>query len=236
MPVTIKEEWLVKIKAIIMDMDGTITQFNLDFMDARRRALEELDRLNLRSADMTEQLPLYRILRTFKESADPATYETLRMKIYGILEQMESKAAGEVMLLPGVLDTLERLRNSSLKIGLLTNNGRKGTELTLNRYDLKRFFDVVVTRDDCEDMKPAPDSVLKVLEALQVSPNEAILIGDGVMDILAARAAGVPSVAVSTGPFTGTRLIEAEPDFLLSSVNDLPMLIETLNADRTVSR
>jgi phosphoglycolate phosphatase-like HAD superfamily hydrolase len=56
------------------------------------------------------------------------------------------------------------------------------------------------------------------------------------MDILAARAAGVPSVAVSTGPFTGTRLIEAEPDFLLSSVNDLPMLIETLNADRTVSR
>ena len=220
----------MQIKAVVMDMDGTITRFNLDFMDARRRALEELNRLNLRSLEMTDQIPLYMILRTVKQNADPATYESLRVKVYDILEQMESKAASDVMLLPGVLETLQKLRNSSLKIGLLTNNGRKGTELTLKRCDLERFFDVVVTRDDCADMKPAPDSVLKVLHALQVSPNEAVLIGDGVMDIMAAKAAGVPSVAVSTGPFTGTRLIEAEPDFLLGSVNDLPTLIETLNA------
>jgi phosphoglycolate phosphatase-like HAD superfamily hydrolase len=71
---------------------------------------------------------------------------------------------------------------------------------------------------------------LKVLTALNVTPGEAILIGDGVMDIMAARAAGVPSVAVATGPFTSDHLLEAEPDYLLGSINDLPTLIDLLNA------
>jgi phosphoglycolate phosphatase-like HAD superfamily hydrolase len=79
-------------------------------------------------------------------------------------------------------------------------------------------------------MKPAPDPVLKVLDQMHASRDEAILIGDGVMDIKAAKAAEIPSVAVATGPFTGSRLLDAEPDYLLSSINDLPTLIGTLNA------
>jgi len=118
-----------------------------------------------------------------------------------------------------------------LKVGLVTNNGRKGTDLTLKRYNLRIFFEAVVTRDDCENMKPAPDPVLKVLDEMRVSSGEAILVGDGVMDIMAAKAAGLPSVAVTTGPFTSGRLLEAEPDFLLASINDLPTLIDSLNSN-----
>jgi len=213
-----------------MDMDGTITRFNLDFMDARRRALLELDRLNLRTPDMTEQMSFYVILGALKQRLDAVSYGKVRSVIYGILENMENKAATEGTLLPGVLDTLQKLRTSSLKIGLVTNNGRRGTDLTLKRCNLERFFDAVATRDDCVDMKPAPECVLKVLHEMHVAPSEAILIGDGVMDIMAARAAGIPSVAVATGPFSSGRLMEAEPDFLLGSVNDLPTLIQTLNA------
>jgi pyrophosphatase PpaX len=147
-----------------------------------------------------------------------------------MIEEMELKAATEVTLYPGAVDTLQKLRSLSVKIGLVTNNGRRGTELTLSRHKLKDLFDVVVTRDDCIDMKPDAEPVLKVLKELGVKPGEAILIGDGAMDILAARAAGVQSVAVATGPFTADRLLEAEPDYLLGSVNDLPTLIESLNA------
>jgi len=221
----------LKIKAVVLDMDGTITKFNLDFMDARRRALREIDKLNLRTPDLTEQISLYMILGKLKQKADPEIYESIRRKVYSILEEMEHRAAAEVTLYPGALDTLRKLRDSSLKIGLVTNNGRKGTDLTLKRHNLRIFFEVVVTRDDCENMKPAPDPVLKVLDEMRVSSGEAILVGDGVMDIMAAKAAGVPSVAVTTGPFTGGRLLEAEPDFLLASINDLPTLIDSLNSN-----
>jgi len=215
----------LKVKGIVLDMDGTITKFNLDFMDARRRALEELDKLHLRTPDLTEEVSLYIVLGKLKERLDSKTFEEFRSRIYVILEEMELKAAREVTLLPGALDTLRKLRNGSFKIGLLTNNGRKGTELTLNRCNLVGFFDAIVTRDDCDVMKPNPAPVTMALAKMSVSRDEAILVGDGVMDIMAARAAGIPSVAVATGPFSSARLLEAEPDYLLASVNDLPELV-----------
>lgn len=224
----------MKIKAIILDMDGTITKFNLDFMSFRRRALKELEKMNLRTPDMTDQLSLYIILGKLKDKVDVNTYRGIRKKIYSMIDEMELKAATEVILYPGAVDTLRTLRSHSMKIGLVTNNGRKGTELTLSRYRLENLFDAVVTRDDCDDMKPAAEPVLKVLTELNVASSETILIGDGIMDIMAARAAGIQSVAVATGPFAANRLLQAEPDYLLGSINDLPTLIELLNAAKTI--
>lgn len=209
-------------------MDGTITEFNLDYMGARRLALQELEKLNLRAPDMTEEVSIYVILKTLKGRVDPETFDTVRSKFYALLEDMELKAAEEVMLYPGAIDTLSRLRERSLKIGLVTNNGRVGTEMTVRRYKLWDFFDAVVTRDDCEEVKPAAAPVLKVLAELRSRPEEAILVGDGVMDVMAARAAGLRSVAVPTGPFKSDRLLQAEPDYLLGSINELPRLIDFL--------
>ncbi len=218
----------MRIKAIVMDMDGTITRFNLDYMGARREVLKELDRLNLRTPEMTEQISIYVILTMLKERLDALSFAMLRRKFYNLLEEMELKAAQEVTLYPGALDAFQKLRKRSLKIGIVTNNGRAGTDLTLKRLRLEKSFDAIVTRDDCEVVKPAPEPVRKVLEEMHTSAEEAILVGDGVMDIMAARAAGVLSVAVATGPFTNERLLKAEPDYLLGSINDLPTLIEIL--------
>jgi HAD superfamily hydrolase (TIGR01509 family) len=218
------------IKAIVVDMDGTITNFNLDFLSTRRRVLKELDKMKLRTPDMTDQLSLYFILDKLKNQTDPSTFRELRRRIYGMLEEMELEAATEVTLYPGAVDTLRKFRGRSIKIGLVTNNGRRGTELTLSRHRLNSLFNTVVTRDDCDNMKPAAEPVEKVLAALKVAPNEAVLIGDGVMDIRSARAAGVRSVAVATGPFKSGLLLKAEPDYVVGSINDLPTLIELLNA------
>lgn len=222
----------MKIKAIVMDMDGTITKFNLDFMSFRRRALKELEKMNLRTPGMTDQLSLSVILSVLKSKVDAETFRGIRTQIYSMIEEIELRAATEVTLYPGAIDTLRKLRNNSMKIGLVTNNGRKGTELTLSRYRLENLFDAVVTRDDCDNMKPAAEPVLKVLTELNVTSGEAVLIGDGVMDIMAAKAAGIRSVAVATGPFKSDLLLKAEPDYILGSINDLPTLIELLNTTK----
>jgi phosphoglycolate phosphatase len=218
----------LKVKAIIIDMDGTITKFNLDYMAARQRALAELEKLGLRTPDMTEQVNLFVILDKLKDSCEPEKFSKLRSAFYGFFEEMELKAAKDVSLYPGADKTLQELRARHLKIGLVTNNSRAGTELTLKRHHLGTLFDAVVTRDDCEEMKPAIAPIEKILKELGVSNEEAILVGDGVMDIMAAKAAGLRSVAVSTGPFPIERILKAEPDYLLHSVNELPQLIELL--------
>lgn len=219
----------MNLKGIVIDMDGTITKFNLDYMAARRRTLDELERRGLRSPEMTEQVSLWVVLDILRNRLSPEEFRKLRATFYGFFEEMEVKAAHDVSTHPGAIRTLRELRSKSLKLGLVTNNSRSGTDLTLERLNLRQLFDAVVTRDDCEDMKPAAAPILKVLTELGVSRDEAILVGDGALDILAARAAGVRSVAVTTGPFPIERILKAQPDYILGSVNDLPELVKKLD-------
>jgi len=219
----------LKLKGIVIDMDGTITKFNLDYQSARLRTLNELDRLGLRTPEMNNDVALWVVLGKLQEKLKPEEFRKLRATFYGFFEEMEVKAAHGVTLYPGAVDTLKELRRKSLKIGLLTNNSRAGTDLTLKRLNLQPLFDIVVTRDDCDEMKPAAAPILKVLAELGVSREAAILVGDGVMDIMTARAAGIRSVAVTTGPFPVERLLKAQPDYLLGSINDLPALVEKLD-------
>ena len=218
-------------RAIIFDMDGTITRFNIDYVGMRRVALAELDNMNLRTPEMTEQLYLYLMLQKVRTAVDEQTYEKLRKRLYGRLEDIEIKAAQEVILYPGVEETLRELRNRHIKLGLVTNNGSAGTYLTLDRFKIRTVFDSIVTRDDCSEMKPDAAPVRQVLAELNVQVEEAILVGDGVMDIIAAKAAGLRSVAVATGPADMRRLLQTEPDYVLGSINDLQILVEVLEAE-----
>ena len=220
----------LNLKGIVIDMDGTITKFNLDYMTARRRVLDELEKRSLRTPEMDEQVSLWVVLGKLQNALKPREFLKLRAIFYRYFEEMEVKAARDVTIFPGAVDTLRELRSKSLKLGLVTNNSRSGTELTFNRLNLQHLFDAVVTRDDCEEMKPAAAPIMKILTALGVSTSEAILVGDGVMDVMAARAAGIWSAAVTTGPFPLARLLKAEPDYILGSVNDLPFLVEKLSA------
>jgi HAD superfamily hydrolase (TIGR01509 family) len=179
---------------------------------------------------MSTDVSLYVLLDRLRGSMDRDKFLALRATCYGFFEEMELKAAKEVVLYPGAAETLRHLRARSLKLGLVTNNSRAGTDLTLDRLDLKGLFDAVVTRDDCDEMKPAAAPILKTLLTLNVPAEASILVGDGVIDILAAKAAGIRCAAVTPDPFPIQRTVNAEPDFLLGSVNDLPVLIDLLDA------
>ena len=216
-------------------MDGTITRFNIDYVGMRRAALAEVERMNLRTPEMTEQLYLYFILQKVKATADAQTYETLRERLYGRLEDMEIKAAREVALYPGVKEILCELKNRHIKLGLVTNNGRAGTNLTLDRCGIRTLFESVVTRDDCQEMKPNAAPIIQVLAEMEADVEETILVGDGVMDIIAAKAVGLRSAAVATGPSHIQRLLETEPDYVLGSINDLPELVELLDSEANQS-
>jgi len=219
----------LKVKGLVIDMDGTLTKFNLDYKAARRRALEELEKLGLRTPDMSDEISLYILLDKLKENLEPDKFQKLRTTCYRYFEEMEVKAAKEAVLYPGAADTLHELRSRMLKLGLVTNNSRAGTMMTLNRFNLSPIFDAIVTRDDCEEMKPAAAPILKVLAAMTVPPEATLLVGDGVIDILAARAAGIRSAAVTPSPFPIQRTLNAEPDYLLGSVNDLLQLLDELD-------
>jgi 2-phosphoglycolate phosphatase len=92
-------------------------------------------------------------------------------------------------LYPGVADLVAELARRGCKLGVVTSMD-KGARLLLEHFGLLEHFSVVVTEDDVVELKPAPEPVLKVAEALAVDPREILVVGDSHVDMGAARAAG----------------------------------------------
>lgn len=217
------------VRAVLTDMDGTITRFNLDYMAMRRTALRLLQEAGLSRAGFSDQMSIYVMLKELRPTISPDRYNEVKQRIYGAIEKIEIDSAKDAQLTPGAKEALNELKQMRKKLIVVTNNGKLGTERTLERLGLTGILDGVVTRDHADELKPDPEMVLKALEVAGAKPNEAILVGDSIIDIRAAGAVSVRSVAVPTGPFSLARLLEEGPDFIITSFLDVPELVRRLD-------
>jgi phosphoglycolate phosphatase len=104
----------------------------------------------------------------------------------------------------------------------VTNKPARFTLPLLESLGIDVDLATVVSGDTLPLMKPDPAPVLHALRACAVVPTDAVLIGDTITDINAARAAGVRSVWVSYGYSHGQDIDAAAPDARLHSLNELP--------------
>jgi phosphoglycolate phosphatase len=219
------------VKAILIDMDGTITKFNLDYMWMRRAALQLLDEAGLSRPSFSDQMSIYAMLNELRGSISNERLNEVKKRIYEKVETIESEAAERAELMQGAKEALNQLRQMKKKIVVVTNNGRLGTDRTLEKLNLVGVLDAVLTRDDVDELKPDPGIVFKALNLAGAKADEAILVGDAIIDIKAAKAASVRCVAVPSGPFPATRLLQEEPDFIVSSLSDVPELVHRLDSN-----
>ena len=112
-----------------------------------------------------------------------------------LLELMYVELEREVESRPGAVELIERLRGQ-VRLGLASNSTRRLVDLALGTAQLTDAFEVIVTSDDVERPKPAPDLYLLACERLGVPPAEAIALEDSASGIQAAKAAGLTCIAV----------------------------------------
>ena len=127
----------------------------------------------------------------------------------------------EQPILPGVRDYLSDAREMGLKVGLASSSGGDYVRSHLRRLDLFDYFHVTKCFEDTELHKPDPEPYLAVLEAIGVSPGEAVAFEDSPKGVAAARAAGIFCVAVPN-PMTAC-LSLAHADLCLKSLADEPL-------------
>ncbi len=128
-------------------------------------------------------------------------------------------------LLPGVAETLPALRAEGIRLALCTNKPGAYARKLLDYLSLAPLFAVVVGPEDARHIKPAPDMLLTALARLNLEPQEALYVGDMVVDIQTARAAQVPVWCVTTGSDTRQTLEEAQPDRILGSFAEIASLL-----------
>ena len=115
------------------------------------------------------------------------------------------------------------------KTALVTSRLYNTTMQGLEKYAIKQYFDVIITANDTTKHKPDPEPVNITLEKLGSKPENTIMLGDTLFDLLCAKNAGVKSVLVSwslvLGGKTKEDLGDAAPDYILEKPEDLLEII-----------
>jgi phosphoglycolate phosphatase len=124
---------------------------------------------------------------------------------------------------PGVIATLQAL--STFTLGVVTTKEQGQAEMVLRRLALVHFFRHVQGGTTGLRLKPAPDTVLAALAALHCAPSHTIIVGDTPADILAGKAAGITTCAVTYGFGTRDALLRCSPDHVIDTFGDLMMLV-----------
>lgn len=128
-------------------------------------------------------------------------------------------------LYPGVRTGLDYLLETRRKLGCITNKRGRFTEPLLKSLGIYDAFALVVSGDSLPKKKPDPLPLLHAAHVLGVAPEDALMIGDSVTDVEAARAAGFRIVCVRYGYNNGDNIEEACPDGVVDSLAELPTYI-----------
>jgi HAD superfamily hydrolase (TIGR01509 family) len=112
------------------------------------------------------------------------------------------------------------------KIGIVTNTNRENFDKTYHSSNIPMLADFIITREDYENGKPAPDSYLAGLELSQFSAAEAVVVEDSPRGITAAKAANITTIAIPNPVIENLDVSEA--DYKISSLSELPELLDKL--------
>ena len=213
----------LKVKAIFLDLDGTIVDSREAYIEAARIACEACGQKMLGEKTAFE-IPR-RLEQGFTISDIVKSDATKFLRIY--FETYYSITREKTKLIPNVSATLENL-SAKTKLALITMRyaPRQVIIEELECFGISKYFSHVVTGLDTSKPKPSPEALIACVRALDVDICDCIIAGDSVNDVRAGKAAGARTVAVLSGLFHCEELIKECPDLILNDVNALPKFIK----------
>jgi len=228
----------MRVTAVIFDLDGTLASFNLDYKTVRAEVKNYLVKRGIPASALSVKESVFEMLRKteiyVRNSGKPAKFlEEIRNESLAMTEKYELEAARSTSLMPGALETLKALRQMNLKIGLCTINSDKAVNYILNRFGITSFFDVTVPRNKVNRFKPHPEHIEAALKTLSVSAKDTVVVGDSSVDMQSAKELKTIAVGLPTGVSTIEQLMRNGANYIITSITDLPPLIEKINKDST---
>jgi HAD superfamily hydrolase (TIGR01509 family) len=217
---------LREFKAALFDVDGTL----IDSLDALVQGLGDVleKYAPIRPADHEIRamvgLPLSAQLKRFGRG-DVSAEELDEMTAFAVNRFHENRHL-ERPIAPA-LETLSLCKRAGLKTALVTSKNAEELRLFRLRFTHAEHVDAFVCASDVANPKPDAECVLLACEKLGVEAKEAVMIGDSVFDLQAARAAGAATVAVTYGSHGREELAAQSPGLLLETAEDLLRWAET---------
>ncbi len=218
-------------RLVLIDLDGTLVDSVPDLAAAANRMLATLGRPPAHQDDVRNWVGngAVRLVKRALVGAldgEPEVTEFERaMPLF--LEYYAEENCRHSQPYPTVRATLERLAATGLNLACVTNKPADFTRPMLEQLGLAGFFGLVVAGDTARAVKPDPAPLLHALDFFNLPAGDALMVGDSINDIQAARAAGMPVICVSYGYNHGRDIRLAAPDAVIDALAELEQLIDT---------
>ncbi len=213
---------------VLFDLDGTLVDSLPDLAFSMDAMLEQLG-LPTRGIDKAREWigngaeKLVKRALTDDMNGEPET--GLFHRAFSLFSEIYvSNTSNRSRIYPGVRECLQYLKDNNCQIACVTNKRARFTEPLLRSLGLYNDFSIIISGDTLPKKKPDPMPLLHAAQTLNVAPENTLMVGDSRNDVQAARAAGLPVVAVRYGYNHGENIEDSKPDRVVDSLAEMPGL------------
>tara|TARA_Y100000748_G_scaffold230064_1_gene194086 strand:- start:171 stop:860 length:690 start_codon:yes stop_codon:yes gene_type:complete len=226
------------LKAVIFDLDNTL----VDFLYMKNQAIESAINGMIQSGLKVEKKLAKELIFEIYEKKGYEYQEVLNQFIISINGSIDYKilAAGIVCYrkakeqslrtYPKVQDTLSKISDLDLKLGLITDAPSREAWTRLYSVNIHNSFDRVLTSDDTNAFKPSPKPFKLMLRYFKIDPAEAIMVGDWPeRDLDGAKSVGIKTAFAKYGASSFNEQQHGDSDVVLESIDDIISYIKKEN-------
>ncbi|HAI68390.1 MAG TPA: phosphoglycolate phosphatase [Gammaproteobacteria bacterium] len=216
-------------KLVLIDLDGTLVDTVPDLAYAIDEMMSQLE-LPQRGEEKVrqwigngiERLVKRALLDADKGEVDEELFQSALHLFKVSYDQVNGRNS---KLYEGVQDGLDWLKSQDIPLVCITNKAEQFSVPLLKALDIHDYFRLVISGDTLPQKKPDPLPLLHAAKFCGVDPHEALMLGDSINDVQAARAAGFKIICVNYGYNHGLDISDANPDAVIGSLAQLSDLI-----------
>ncbi len=215
-------------QAILFDLDGTLVDSVPDLTTAIDAMLSELGlaaagECRVRNWVGNGALKLVERALAFSLTVDASVLDQQQFKQAHqlFLDFYSSSNGNNSRLYPGVSETLASLSNHNMPLAVVTNKPVQFVPALLLRLNIERYFKVLVGGECTAKRKPSSEPLIYACRLLAAKPSACLMVGDSIHDIQAAKAAGMPILAVDYGYNHGEDIRLSKPDGVMDNFSQL---------------
>ncbi len=217
------------VKAVVIDLDGTLLDTAADLADAAAAMAAELgipvvDEARLKTYIGNGVSRLVKRVLTGEMEAEPP--RELFERALPVFEKYYAQwVSRKSRPFPGVIEGLNAFKSKGLHIACITNKAMRFTEPLLKDTGLYDYFELILAGDSLPEKKPSPLPLRHACRVFGIAPAELLLIGDSLNDTQAARAAGCPVFCVPYGYNRGQPVETLDLDAVVPSLAEAAKLV-----------
>lgn len=222
----------LKVKEIFFDFEGTVVDFQWQLMPAEEECLNALGKAGF-NRELYGANPSYahiynHTLNLFRQREVNGDSDSAMAIIDKIYDKYDADALSRWNIYPDTLKVLEEMRKEGFRMGIISNIGQESLHSAMDRLGLSEQLEIIISRDDVEQLKPHPEGLLRAAKLLEVDPAQSIFIGDSLNDIGAARAAGMLAGFIRGGQDSEEAMTRFPADLEIDSLSQLPKAVSKI--------